>query len=348
MKRLLALAATATLLAGLTACSDTNAPTTVATEDGQRPTESSSPTAPVSPLDGFLNEIYGLDVSPQERSDRDYAEQTDIENRVAACMKAEGFDYIPAPVRKKFQEIGRDGAGVSEADRDDPAWVAEYGYGFAQSPQHALTDPVTDTLGGPSETVNPNQSYIDGLSASQRTAYEVALWGPQDAGRTVELVDAGCSGAAIVAVQGSDPSDSDEFAPTFEAIDDFYSTSDSWPGVAELEAAWVACMSDNGRSGFTRQSDAPSSIRSLQSDLTSSANAPGTEAGTFVPPAIADLEALAASERELALIDLDCRTQVDYRDTYDAIAFEQEERFMADNREALDALRAAYEQRDDR
>ncbi len=56
------------------------------------------------------------------------------------------------------------------------------------------------------------------------------------------------------------------------------------------------------------------------------------------------MAALGEEEVELALADLGCREETDYRQKAQDIQFELEEQFIADHESELEALRAAAEQ----
>lgn len=325
-------------LGGGTAESSTETPVTGA--DGRQP----------SPFDRFFNEVYGLDVSVEERTEREMALEIEVQDQIAQCMTAEGFEYTPDPSVPNYQEPGADAAGITDANRNDREWVARYGYGVVEAPERPMDR--REGSGGEEKVAGdgPNDAYLDSLSAPQREAYFVALFGPplteEEAEAELAPEDRGCDQKARISVRGEDPREAEEHEPLFEAIEDFYGTF-PWPGIAELEASWAACMTENGQGGFDRPDDASSSIAGELNALWDAAN-PGSggdssAAAEQTPPHDA-LTSLAAKERERALADLDCREHVDYWATYDSIQFAQEEQFMADHQQAFEALRASYEQ----
>jgi hypothetical protein len=61
-------------------------------------------------------------------------------------------------------------------------------------------------------------------------------------------------------------------------------------------------------------------------------------------PDQAAMDALAEREVELALADLDCREETDYRDRHAAITREVEQQFIDDHKAELDAMIASVEQ----
>lgn len=353
MNRPLLLSLSILAAAALTACvadpeAGGNAPqlpsseTAVTGEGGRQP----------SPLARFFDEVYGLDLSAEERTQREMEIEIEIEDQIAQCMTAEGFEYTPDPSVPQYEEQGVDVDGISDADRNDREWVVRYGYGAVEAPERPMDHRAGFESGEKVVDAGPNQSYAEGLSAPQREAYEAALYGPPQTDDDIEVdrapEDRGCDQQARIAVRGEDPQEAEEHEPLFEAIEDFYGTF-PWPGIAELDASWAACMDANGQGGFERPEDASRSISVELTALWEAAN-PGAAddspvvAGEQTPPPRDALTALATEERGLAIADLDCREQVDYWATYDSIQFAQEERFMADHQQAFDALRASYEQ----
>ncbi|GHS85834.1 hypothetical protein AGMMS50218_04350 [Actinomycetota bacterium] len=360
MKRHLVMLAAALLSVGLASCSAEQEPPTDLPEQepsaaglpggapaGAPPAGSTPPDRPEPPLTQFLNEIYGLDVSAQERAEQQRREHTQIEDETASCMRQEGFDYTPRPFVPSTAQPGVSADGVSDDDMSDRDWVARYGYGLVETPAR----PIGQTVDGRDEegTADPNGDYVSGLSASQRAAYETALYGEQPTAEELDagwdLSQGGCYGRATLAASGVNVRDLKEFEPFFEATDEFAESALSWDGVAALDADWASCMDDNGHPGYARQADASNEISSRYTALWQEANPNWVHdrVQNTQPPSDA-LQALAAQERALALVDLDCREQVDYQARYDAIAVREEERFMTDHAADVTALRAAAEQ----
>ena len=125
-------------------------------------------------------------------------------------------------------------------------------------------------------------------------------------------------------------------------MDELWEQTTSDPAMVELDAAWSACMEAAGHGGFATQVDAQNSIYDQQNKLYEDA-APA-EGEEYVEPDPAAMDALGEQEVELALADLDCREETDYRQQAQDIQFELEERFIADHESELEALRAAAEQ----
>ena len=103
----------------------------------------------------------------------------------------------------------------------------------------------------------------------------------------------------------------------------------------KLQAAWATCMSGKGYAGYHRQADA---LQEVGGRIERARN----DDGDWKPSA--DVPALAAKERKVAMIDLDCRVETHFRSTYRSVTAAAETKFMKDNAAALDALKASMEQ----
>ena len=293
-----------------------------------------------SPLSEYLNAAYGGDLSPEEQEEKFAEQQRQTEELVAQCMQEEGFEYTPATDTGASFSSGED----TEWKPDDREWVAQYGYGAVKSPFSEEPPPEE-------EYVDPNADYVASLSESEQMAFYEALYGPQpdeeemSEGGEIEYdwTQAGCQGAAQHEVAGEDPSQSEEFKPLFDAINELYSDTASWPGMAELDAEWATCMEDAGQGGHANPMEAQNSIydemNKVYEDVGMSEDptAPGE-------PDQAAMDALAEREVELALADLDCREEIDYRDRHAEITREVEQQFIDDHKAELDAMVASVEQ----
>ncbi|RZU30674.1 hypothetical protein [Blastococcus saxobsidens] len=294
-----------------------------------------------SPLSKYFSAVYGGELSPEEQEERFAEEQRRTEELVAECMQAEGFEYTPA--------TGSGGYYVSDGSEwrpDDREWVAQYGYGAVKSPFSEEPPPPEE------EYLDPNAEYVASLSEPEQMAFYEALHGPMpteeemaEGGGEFEYdwTTAGCQGAAQHKVAGEDPSQSEEFRPLFDAINELYTDMASWPGMAELDAAWAACVDDAGHGGHADPMEAQTSIHDAMNALYEEGGM--SEDGSMESgPDQVDMDALAEREIELALADLECREETDYRDRSAEITREVEEQFIEDHKAELDALVAAAEQ----
>ena len=306
-----------------------------------------------SPLSEYLAAVWGGDTSPEEQ-EREFAEeQQRQEELVAQCMQEEGFEYAPNTASASFSS-----GAEFEWKPDDREWVAQYGYGAVESP--GSEQPLT----GGEEYVDPNGDYLATLSESEQMAFSEALYGPsviKDEMSEEEMAEgesfeydwqtAGCQGRAQHEVAGEDLSQSDEFRSLFDSMNELHEDAPSRPDMVALDGEWAACMDAAGQPGFVTQIDAQDSIFEASNALWE-AGATVTDDGAAVSadapvtggPDQAALDALAAKEVTLALADLDCREQTDYRDRQADSMRQVEEEFITDHKAELDALVAASEQ----
>lgn len=298
--------------------------------------------AEVGPLSTYFESFYGGDLSQEEQQAQFDEQNKATEELVAQCMSEQGFEYLPNTSNSSISF--EDDDVVYEPD--DREWVAQYGYGAVNSPynQGSEDEPPAE------EYVDPNADYVASLSESEQMAFNEALYGPSPTEEEMAAMEdgdggewdwtkSGCYGSAQHETQGEDPLQADEFKSLNEAINSFYEGQPSWPGQAELDAAWSDCMSEAGHSGFAVQWDAQNSIYDEQNKIYEETSDP--ETGEIDQAA---MDALGEKEIDLALADLDCREQTDYRQKVEDITFEQEQQFVDDHKAELDAMKAAAEQ----
>lgn len=285
-----------------------------------------------SPLYAYLDAGQDTGLSEEAMMAQHEERQKLAEELIAECMASEGFEYVPQVYS----------SGISfdstEWNPDSREWVAQYGYGMVNGP--TPEEPID-----PEEyPEDPNQAYVMGLSESEQNAYYETLYGPQpteeelneDGSYEYDWESAGCNGKAYQEAYGGSPMESEEFEPLMEAINDFYMNLQSAPEFAELNREWVDCMSGAGFAGFSEQPDAQNSIMEELNAYYESM----TEWIEDDP----ELEELGEREIALALADLDCREESDYRNASLDIQFALEERFVADHKAELEAYKAAAEQ----
>lgn len=313
----LAIAAVAVLAAALTACAG--------------PSGGEAPDPADSPLNKYMSAVWGGDLSEKEQQERFEKENQQREELIAECMAEEGFEYIPV-----VQNGGISFSG-GEWDPEDREWVAQYGYGMVNFPGR-------DDPGPTEEWIDPNQDYVMSLSESEQQAYYETLSGPpipedqlnEDGSYEWDWETAGCHGYAQHEMEQENPATSDEFKPLMEAMEEFWTETQESNAFDEINAAWSSCMADAGHAGYDAQGDAQMEFNEELNEYYENQ----TEWVEDDP----ELAELGEKEIELALADLDCREETDYRAEYSKIQFALEEEFIADHQAELDALKAAAEQ----
>jgi hypothetical protein len=282
-----------------------------------------------SPLAVYWDAIYGG--YDQDEFD---AQQLLIEEKVAACMTNEGFEYIPVD----WSQNSSDYSG-EEWLPEDEEWVAQYGWGIVTYPGQM------DIFDGPdvNEFVDPNQEYVASLSESEQSAYYEILYGVGPSGDDpfeeyeYNVEEAGCYGQAQFEVQGPDPWTEPTNQALLDSMHSIWERVESDPRIAEANAAWASCMEDSGVPGF----ESPHAARGA---FYEEVNALYENATEDVAPDDPKLTALGNREIELALADLACATEAGTGQVALTVLFELEEQFIADNKVELDALLAASEQ----
>lgn len=295
------------------------------------------------PLEAYLSSLTGLSGSYTDIQEKRYQQDLKRERITAQCMKENGFSYTPEAT-KSTSKSGQ--YGPSDHDLDSKSWVQKYGYGAVYQPGG-----TTGALDRESEkgadskkslaAASPNSQYRASLTAAGRNAYDKALNGADSENSTLTIArdwqQLGCSGLALHTVPNQNVIMGSSEGKTVEAaVEQFYNGYATWPGVAGAQTAWASCMSSSGFAGYSKQNQPASQIAAENTALWTAAGADGQ-------PSTADLDALARKERTLALADLNCRDKTDYRGTLRRITLKQENQFMADNKVALDALRATLQ-----
>ena len=324
-RRMLAgLVAASALALTLTACS---AP---ATENSSDPMD--------SPLNKYMASAWGGDLSEEEQQKRAEEQQAKTEEFVAACMKDEGFEYIPQP------QTGMSFGSSDDYKPEDREWVSQYGYGMINSP--GMNEPIDPDA---EQWVDVNADYVASLSEAEQMAFYEALSGPQPTEEELSDPDfsweynwetAGCYGFAqheLEGDKGEDPYSAAQHKPLMDAMSTLYEDMMTSSDFTELDGAWSDCMADAGYPGFTTQGDAQTSI---SDDL----NEYWESQGDNYLESDAVRGELGGKEIAVALADLGCREKTDYRAKQTAVSFALEEQFIQDHKAELDAFLADAEQ----
>jgi hypothetical protein len=214
-------------------------------------------------LDDF---IPGARSGPMDESDY-RAEELAIQQQIAECMAAEGFEYIPF--------VPSDvGGGFGFGEEDQGEWVKKYGFGVAtwvlmeeEFANEEDSDPWAD---------DPNFAITEAMDELEREEYERLLYGgepPIIEDTPWEEIDAmtpeeqeaffdeayrdwvpdGCMNSAYEEAYGGGEADMafwEEFGEDFE---DFWSRAEADPRIIEAQAGWSACMAEKGHDFATQQ-----------------------------------------------------------------------------------------------
>lgn len=198
--------------------------------------------------------IGGIDYSSFDEADF-RAQELEIQQQVASCMAAEGFDYIPFVP----SDIGGGFAGFDEEE-----YVTTYGFGIStwvlqQDQMLPENDPYAQ---------DPNQAIVDAMDDAEREEYYRVLYGGEPdiiTNTPPEELEAmspdeleqfyneayanwepdGCYNEASNAYYNDEEAQAfyEEFG---EDMDAFYSQAESDPRLTQAQADWSACMAEKG------------------------------------------------------------------------------------------------------
>lgn len=272
-----------------------------------------------SPLEKVWEQIWGLDMTPEDRQRQMDQQAAETDQFVATCMQEQGFDYVPRS----------GGAYVVSSPEDwrpgERSWVAQYGYGIVNVPGSG-GDAYLE------EAVDPNTAYVASLGAAEQDAYFEALFGslmvdPGD----MQSDDAGCYGWAQrqAGVASFDLWSTAEWQDFFEKTGDLNRQIDEHEKVREVHDDWSSCMADDGFS-FAKPADASTPIYDALDEYNATHGSPA--AGDPARAEIAELEV------RIALADLDCRESTDFDDRIRPIRYELEAKFVAEHQDEIDAI----------
>lgn len=133
-----------------------------------------------SPIAEFLGEP---DLSEQDVAEAFFiAEERERQDVIAACMREQGFEYIPIDP----EQAGFFGVPDEEFERDSDEWVAKYGFGITTQ-QYSQGQVGPELIGHRSvgfveeESYDPNQAIVEALPDAENEAWFIALYGePED------------------------------------------------------------------------------------------------------------------------------------------------------------------------
>ncbi len=208
-----------------------------------------------SPIAEFLGQedFFSNDDESQARlAERERQRQDEI----AACMKEQGFDYIPIDQTEFLSVTGQDGL-----DYDSREYAEKYGFGITTqrfSQEEVGPDLVGRTFDEAEEAyVDPNQEVVAAMDEASQEAYYEALYGSED---DFPIIDESMSEEEIAEITEDyvyEPSGcqaeayGDDFNSAFysdfeDELTELYEAVEKDPRVVEAEEQLAACMADEG------------------------------------------------------------------------------------------------------
>jgi hypothetical protein len=341
-RRLAGLLLLVPLVAGVTACSGSSStPSHAAGSPTHRPspTGTSAESGGASPLDSYLGAGGGTTVVSSATQQRKYQE------RIARCMAAQGFDYVPEPAAS-ITEKGSSGGGQVITFNAPPRFpdlppdqfAARFGYGISTAPPAATSGPPVD----------PNDKIVAAMSVAERVAYQHALYGagtPLDSQGYLESTINGSPQACTDRASRSQPTDDqvtamehrvDRVRTVYRSllarIDDLTHQEMSDPRMVAATHQWSGCLAAAGFPGYA-------GIDQPRAKLLTKARA---LMGHDLDPTSVDparLAALRRTEIDTAVADTRCRQPWD--NTLAGVRRAAEQTFVDDNLDELRSFRSA-------
>ncbi len=250
------------------------------------------------------------------------AAQAKVENAIAACMKAEGFEYIPSdPVAAQAALTGKPNMSDEEFERAYGHGIATlYGQGSAQS--------------------DPNARIRAQLGTADRRAYDRTLNGGRPEQTFAYAIDngdfselGGCTRTATEAAFGGT-----RLLTTLQReLDELDEAIVNDQRVVKANAEWRTCMREATGEEFEDSEAVEDAVRTRLEQIVGEVVAPGqvAPAGSYDAVALRELQRLEVAWTKE---DLACEEQ-HIADVEDEVRSEREARFRDENAELLRQVR---------
>jgi hypothetical protein len=249
------------------------------------------------------------------------AAQAKVENRIAACMKAQGFDYTPA------DPVAQQAALTGKPNMSDTEFEQQFGYGI--STLYDRGNPQSD----------PNERMRASLSGPDKTAYEQALTGGKPDQTFFNAVDSG----DFTQLGGCTKTATDEaFGGTelrtllqrkLDELDDSILADQR---MVKANEAWTACMRAATGTSYEDAEAIENEIRSAFEQIVGGPVTPGQPAVQgYDKAALANLQ---RKEVEVANKDIECEKQ-HITPVEDVVRKQKEKAFRDQNAELLNRIK---------
>jgi hypothetical protein len=245
--------------------------------------------------------------------------QARVENQIADCMKAQGFEYVPVDPFAAQQAI------TGKARISDEEFTKQFGYG------------IGTLFGKGNQQSDPNERIRSSLSAADRAAYDRALGGDNPEVTFAEAVDSGdfselggCTKQASDEVFGG----ANVLTSLVERLDGLDERIVQDQRMVRANEKWAACMVEKGY-----RYEEPDAIDEDLTERFRSVVGAGIRPGTStIPPGTsydrAALASLQAEEVKIANADLECEKQ-EIEPVEREVRPQYEEQFRKENQQLL-------------
>lgn len=194
----------------------------------------------LDPTKSPLAKVLGYDISAADQK----VQQLEMEQAVAECMKAEGWEYKPVD----YSSMGGNSAWEAEYEEqmaDPVAYGEKYGYGIVRNDE---LNAEANEQGDGNTWEDPNGDYLNSLSMEEQQSYQETLYGKQDYSSLEEgeefvpppLEEQGCYGKAQLESGNAAMNDPDVMAK----LNDYYEGIENDPDLVAANKVWAACMAD--------------------------------------------------------------------------------------------------------
>jgi len=256
--------------------------------------------------------------------------QAKVETDIAACMKAQGFEYTPV------DPTARQAALTGKANLSDEDFTRQLGYGIAT------------LYGRGTNQSDPNATIRERLSPADQRAYEKALTGGRPEQTYFRAADTGdfsqlggCTKQAADRLFGGA-----ELRTTLQRkLDELDEAVQQDQRMVRAFEAWRRCMRDKAGQTFEDSEDVELEVQrrlaAIVGPLPAGESAPGEYASRppVAPDDAAALAELGRSEVEFATADAACEEK-HIVPVEDAVQAQKEKAFRQDNAELLRKVRS--------
>jgi hypothetical protein len=246
-----------------------------------------------------------------------------VENVIAACMKAEGFDYVPV------DPVAQQAALTGKANMSDEEYEQQFGYG------------ITTLYGRGSAQTDPNDKIREQLAEADRAAYDRALSGGKPDQTFILAVDTGdftqlggCTKKATDQAFGGS-----QLLQTLQRkLDELDDSIAADQRMVHAQDAWRGCVKAATGQEFEDAESIEDEIKQRFERLVGSVVPPGQVAPEGTQVDMAAVRKLQQDEMSLFNEDRNCESKlIDPVET--KVRQEKETKFKSDNAELLSKVK---------
>jgi hypothetical protein len=246
-----------------------------------------------------------------------------VENSIAACMKAEGFDYVPT------DPVAQQAALTGKANMSDEEYEQQFGYG------------ISTLYGRGNAQTDPNETIRSGLGEADRAAYDRALSGGKPEQTFVFAVDTGdftelggCTKKATDEAFGGS-----QLLQTLQRkLDELDDSIAADQRMVHAQEAWRTCVKNATGEQYEDAESIEEEITQQFEKIVGSVVPPGQVATDGTQVDVAALHQLQQTEMDLFNKDRACeKKQIDPVET--KVRREKETKFKSDNADLLSKVK---------